>query len=1099
MDEIGILSAYVSKPRQLKKIDGIMTPVYLKPYDKKFNYTKRFIQFNNTLLKQGLTNTIVYDDNSLIYNREKNIFEKKSKYFKKKRKKEDIDPWYQFIDNVKQINPVIQQLNSEGVLYTYAANFRGGSGHGFVYKLKVILRQYQGQRIMIKARLPWDGWEKVITLDIPIFNNNTKYTDWYNQEAPWRKFEMSSGEYIFDKQFNEVETGYLTWDVRSADEQARMRIFIINNINPERYDQAFADGSVSHCVLQPIRDYLEFRIDKAKNKETSTILKYNAAMNKLKKWEGKYPVGRGIPMDKLNKFCVETGFGIDLYLPDARCEGRKWKTYRPPKNPTKIFKFLNTRHNHLNITAQLDNNFRETIDKETYDKLLIELSNDDKYYVYNEFCIITQEKHYSLESEYNVIANDFEKINGLKRYRLDDLNPKQKLMNDFIAKSCLYNATVDFKDTFMYRFPRITCEEDFERLQEYYGVQFDLMLGSPKSENEFMEKWERVIHRQLKKDNVKQIDMSKAYTRCGSCSWFTGYPAKLTDLRVCNDIMGVGFYVIKNIKGLSTHLKNLGVYYENNIYPSPELKFIKSLGVSFDIVAGCWGTTCDIDWGEEKGETGEYTGMYKKTGGVRNYARWFGCALKKTPYTQYRYNTDNIDYIKNWKYATCDSENDYCDIRYTEGDFNDIEGYKNDYTVLMNIPKQNIYHQTHIASFIYSYMRIMMIEQLLNIPIDNIVRVAVDGIYYTDCDFKINKNFETDKDLRFGNCAGVGYRNSEEWVDFSGFGENKEFNKIEVWTGPGGCGKTHINLIDKGHTDVMYIAHSWKLSAAKRTEFPGLDVSVVARLTMDDWYIDGKKTNYWEAIANKYSVLIIDEISTLSEWSKRKIIERFPNHKLIFCGDIGLYKGKTIMYQCPPIFNIIGDCPFIIEKEYKLIRLNENRRCKCKKLKRLLKLLRKIIENEAGRRKGELSSWIERELDVIDKNNIDYKPEDMILSRRHCFNEFYDDKFKTLEKYYVVEKQLKPGFSANGKVRDANIYNGQIFLEKPDIPESKTLWKNPSSGNKYKYRHGYTIDCIQGETAEFNLYIDINELSSSQHLYTAISRSRYFKQIYFIK
>ena len=42
MDEIGILSAYVSKPRQLKKIDGIMTPVYLKPYDKYLIKTRSY-------------------------------------------------------------------------------------------------------------------------------------------------------------------------------------------------------------------------------------------------------------------------------------------------------------------------------------------------------------------------------------------------------------------------------------------------------------------------------------------------------------------------------------------------------------------------------------------------------------------------------------------------------------------------------------------------------------------------------------------------------------------------------------------------------------------------------------------------------------------------------------------------------------------------------------------------------------------------------------------------------------------------------------------------------------------------------------------------
>ena len=84
MNEVEILSSYVSRRRGMRKIKGVLTPVFLKPYDKNYNYTKRFIEFNNTLLRQGLTNTIVYDD-KLIYNRQFNTFENKSKYYRRKR------------------------------------------------------------------------------------------------------------------------------------------------------------------------------------------------------------------------------------------------------------------------------------------------------------------------------------------------------------------------------------------------------------------------------------------------------------------------------------------------------------------------------------------------------------------------------------------------------------------------------------------------------------------------------------------------------------------------------------------------------------------------------------------------------------------------------------------------------------------------------------------------------------------------------------------------------------------------------------------------------------------------------------------------------
>ena len=257
---------------------------------------------------------------------------------------------------------------------------------------------------------------------------------------------------------------------------------------------------------------------------------------------------------------------------------------------------------------------------------------------------------------------------------------------------------------------------------------------------------------------------------------------------------------------------------------------------------------------------------------------------------------------------------------------------------------------------------------------------------------------------------------------------------------------------------------------------------------MDDWFIDGKPKNYWEAIANKYSTLIIDEISTLSNENKKKLEERFKKHKLIYCGDIGYYKGRVVCYQCPPIFTIDGDKPFQFDKDYKHYHLKDNRRCECPKLLKLLGIMRKIIENNALRRISDIREWCKRNFDIINKDDINYSSKDMILSRTHKVNEYYDKKYKDLEKYYITEKQFKLSTNKGGKIfGDQNIYNGQIFLEKPDIPASK-----------YRIRHGYTIDCIQGETAYYQLIIDIEGLNSWQHLYTAVSRAKFFHQLVFV-
>ena len=1070
MNEIEILAAYVNKPRQLKKINGVMTPVYLRPYDKQFNYTARFKKFNDVLVKQGLTDKYIYDDR-FLFNRNTGVKEKKSKYFRKGGVlKNNIRQYLRFIDDVVITDPALQQLSNEGVLYTYASNFRQQAGmpyHTFMFRLKQIFRGYMGRRVLVKAAAPSIELEFETFLDIP----TTGYNKWFNAEKPWQYFELNSGEYIFDYHLNH-DADDIMYPVGM---QSKMRIFTINNVEPNRYAQAFANNVVNHCVLRPVREYLEFRIDKAKNKETSTILKYNAAMNKLINWEMMYPVGKGIPIDLLSQFCNETGFGIDLYLPGISCEGRKWKTYRPPKNPTKIFKFINTCHNHLDITAQVDNNFRETLTQEEFDEKLKEIQYDNGYYVYNKFQIITQQKIYQVESEYNEIVNNFEKENGLKRFRLNDRNEKQETLNQFLKASCVYNGCVDFVETYMYRELDVNNEDDLYRLENYYGKSFYNYWDAQNC----AEKFYKLYTDKLKEDNIRQIDMSKAYTRCADSPYFCGYPAKITDMRKCDKIMGDGFYVIKNISNIPPHIEKLGIYFENNIYTSPELKKIKKLGVKYDIVAGAWGTTTKLNWGPEKDEEGEYTGMYKKSDPkTRNYSKWFGCAIKTTAHTTYQYRTDNLQYIENWKYENASNEEDkQVDIKYHTDNSKDNTWYN----VFMNIPKQNIYHNTHIASFIYSYQRIMMMEQLLKIPIDNIVRVCVDGIYYKECNFELCKNFNTDKKLKFGNIAGDTYRTRNfEWSDLTEFGENKKYNRKEVWTGAGGCGKTYQNIIDKGNCDVIYIAHSWKLAAAKRDEFDGLDVSVVQRLTMDDWFIDGKPTNYWEAIANKYSTLIIDEISTLSNESKKKIEKRFTHHKLIYCGDINKKDGRTIIYQCPPIFHK-DEKPinFQITNNYKHYHLETNRRCECNKLKKLLECLRKIIEVGAMRNYGEITKWIEKNVDVIDKNNIEYKPSDMILSRTHRANEFYDNKYKDINKYYITEKHYHLANNAGGKIfGDENIYNTihdedarkKRYLDRHRKRENWNDFKSAGSLSRYILWNKKTLDAsIADYKKKFNL------------------------------
>ena len=167
----------------------------------------------------------------------------------------------------------------------------------------------------------------------------------------------------------------------------------------------------------------------------------------------------------------------------------------------------------------------------------------------------------------------------------------------------------------------------------------------------------------------------------------------------------------------------------------------------------------------------------------------------------------------------------------------------------------------------------------------------------------------------------------------------------------------------------------------------------------------------------------------LSNYNKNKIIDRFNQHKIIFCGDVG--------YQLDPVYspyeyekNLIGNFkPEYYEKihkehKYRVIAdkpdneynyfdvkkidiptINHDvmHRCKCPILKHNLLMLRKILSNRKIDRiaENELNSLINGK--VVDKDNIDYKIEDYIITNTHKKKDAYSEKYKDILKYYITQ------------------------------------------------------------------------------------------------
>jgi hypothetical protein len=874
--------------------------------------------------------------------------------------------------------------------------------------LKKVFRQYSGQTIKVARKFFKDGVvESAITEPVP----KKGFNSW------WRGFTKS---FVYV----DSENIFLADEFFKGGIQPQLLIMTADKVGTSNYNQFFLDGT-THCVFTPIKDWAVHTLTNCKTK--SSEKKYNAIINKITKLEDKYK--SGVPTENFQSICDQLQIGIEIDVPSSSLDkNTQYIKTRSQKKPLKNFKFINTRLNHIelnNITNK--ENYIEKPQQFLNELVHESIINKDfimwKGHSNNIRQVNTLQAIYKIQEKdgYLKEVNDFEKFNNLKEFKLEYFSNKQ------LSKFLLNNINVNQSIIFDHPYPQFTEKGYiYEELNKLDLEELMLL------EQEDITETEREIIQFIKNSqNLNHIDMTKAYTRGSDCSYYQGYLGKITDFRKTDKIEGLGIYMIHNIKNIPPLLQKLKVLYEYNAYPSPELEFYKSLGITFDIVLGCWGSSNDINFGNDWNE-----GMFKKEYGIRHYCRWYGCLQKVNKYERYNFNCENLEFAK------LNNRGSSCDIRFNEYEKTGIIEYK----------KTKAYHSAHIASFINSYCRISMIEQLLKFKdINQIIAVQVDGIYYKG-DVEIGKLFSIDKKPK-----GIKYIYGQEYIidvendltTFSNIANHRINNKIEIHTGQGGAGKTHNNLIDKGLISPLYIAPSWKLARNKQINY-NIDSSVY-------YYLVSNDPDLYLPLLQNYNTLVFDEISMLSEEDKQIIIKRFKNHKIIFCGDIG--------YQLPPI----EGSQFCTEN-YPIILHKTNHRCQCNKLKNILNLCRKKIRSG----KDTIDDDILKHFTLTDKDDINYSVQDMILAKTHIKKDFYTDKYKNLEKYYIKE---------NTK----DYCNGQIIIgQKPQNCKSVL-------------QHAYTIHSVQGETAPNKLFIDMDKMCDLRMFYTAISRAKKYEQIILIK
>ena len=822
------------------------------------------------------------------------------------------------------------------------------------------------------------------TLDIPDIEN---FADWYESEK-WNAW------------MEESDRSYLMVN----DNRGKIYITDLNDmVTPDRIVQSYLDGE-TNCVFTPIRNWLETELAEEDIKPDYKK-KLHGKLKPLAKFEEQYK--DGVPQDKMEEVALKLNMKFyvhNFFNSDVECYGKKLT------HALKVFHYTNPRVNHLELGQLFHNTKPEPATQDFIINLIRECAEQDKACYYTKvgdginavYCIDGQA--YAVKSEFNEALNELVNETGLYRCRIDDLkNPE---LSAFIQRGTHFNTSISFPN--------------------------------------FMKNREGTII------GLKCIDQKKAYFNFKDCKYYEGFLGKITDFRKTNKIEGVGLYLIKDLNPFNCYLKDrqkfvrlneiMNMYNSNNVYTSAELKFLDTMGWKYKIVAGCWGVeTLDFDFGEK---------MLDKMG--------------KKPFVDANGNLkmkgSSFFAVATGSWA---SHGEY-DYKYLHGTKETAEMLREQLgeAVLMNpdidneicirTRKTHINTLTHVSAFILAYQRLSLIEQLMEMDLDKLQSIYVDGIYYIDHEFKVLDTFQE------GNCESYSsmYLKNKDFITqiFSTkpkieYSPYRETHATELWTGAGGCGKTHQNLIDFGLVKPVYCGPSHKLNAVKTDEYY-FDVMTIQLLLSES--PENPKSRYLYSNA-----FIIDEVSMMKNEEKEILLEKLKGCRVIMCGDIG--------YQ----ISAWEGTPFKEEGFEYYKHLTENYRVeKGDPLLDLLNSVRDSIKNVTP---------INISLPTVDTNYLvrNYKREDMILSFSKVKAKKWTDMFKSIPKWYIDKSNVH--------------LHGMIFVqdEKPE-------------GEKVQLQHGFTTCSIQGETLKHNIWIDVECMNHRQVLYTALSRAKKLSQIKFV-
>ena len=620
-------------------------------------------------------------------------------------------------------------------------------------------------------------------------------------------------------------------------------------------------------------------------KGDGTKKKYQTIVNKLHAFEEQYATG--LPESDIHIVANAIPCNLEFTTPFA-----KDTLFLEAKSQTKsryTFKFVNTRVDHVELNQITTRDSKDAI---VCTREELRAKRDDLH-ANGVYChwtkdsngisvLYTSDTVFRVHTAFSAAIKEFETECGFDRLRIDHVTCEP--LSKFILAGTHYTvASIDYNPT----------EQHYTQLRE--------------------------------------IDCTSSYATFKECRLYEGFPSKFTDLRVTDKIEGPGAYLIDNIK-IPQHremrLRKLGHPIQNmNVYARPILIWLMENGVTFDIRAGAWagGKENRHDF-EFPGSKADEDGMFACTDtttdskgnvhkGARYYSIWTGsCNALRTEDCFHMYADSTF-------------------ARHVQHNCPHAKVYDfKDGTISVVTKKANVFHLSQITAYINAYEFIKIMDQMDCMDESKIVRIQKDAIIYEDHVFEM-KPYMVEKVVKDFSANGTAscYLSNVWQHEFEEMPpsfdavlrttERRVSNPVEANLRVGGGGKTYRNLHDNGLINVAYISNSWKLVRAKQKELM-CDVvcntkvfTVNARALADD-------PKSWEQVDKFANVLLFDECSMFWSETAQLFMTKFPNHKIIFCGDP--------KYQIRPIWNSDQPCDRHLF-DPKLLQIpvyyfNENRR-----------------------------------------------------------------------------------------------------------------------------------------------------------------------------